>query len=95
MSSLKALHIELIEHIVTFLELRDIASLRLTCRAIKSKASQGCFATFFKQDRPADDGCTTKICGRHSFVALNLQPAVASTSKRRCRNTTVHTMSFS
>ncbi|KAL2008289.1 hypothetical protein VTN00DRAFT_8271 [Thermoascus crustaceus] len=40
-SPLEALHIELIELIVTFLEPCDIASLRLTSRTIVNKASQG------------------------------------------------------
>ena len=47
-SHLEALPIELIEHIVIFLPLDDIASLRLTSRAMDHKASQGSFATFFK-----------------------------------------------
>jgi hypothetical protein len=47
-SPLQALQIELIEYIVTFLELRDISSLRLTCRALEDKASQGSFTAFFK-----------------------------------------------
>ncbi|KAI1211402.1 uncharacterized protein F4807DRAFT_420288 [Annulohypoxylon truncatum] len=46
-SSLEALPIELVERIVTLLDLRDIASLRLTNRNIESKASQGYFTTFF------------------------------------------------
>ncbi|KAL9078392.1 MAG: hypothetical protein Q9157_002687 [Trypethelium eluteriae] len=47
-SLLEALQIELIENIVIFLELCDIASLRLTSRNIEDKASQGCFTAFFK-----------------------------------------------
>lgn len=47
-SNLQALQIELIECIVTFLELRDISSLRLTCRTLEDKASQGSFTKFFK-----------------------------------------------
>jgi len=47
-SHLETLPIELIEHIVIFLLLDDIASLRLTSRAMEDKASQGSFATFFK-----------------------------------------------
>ncbi|KAI9664772.1 MAG: hypothetical protein M1821_006220 [Bathelium mastoideum] len=46
--SLEALPIELIEHIVTFLELDDIASLRLTSRTIENDASQGSFTALFK-----------------------------------------------
>ncbi|KAI0533029.1 hypothetical protein GGR58DRAFT_522184 [Xylaria digitata] len=45
--SLESIPIELTEHIVTFLNLRDIASLRLTNRSIESKASQGHFTKFF------------------------------------------------
>ena len=45
---LEALPIELIEHIVTFLEPRDIASLRLTSRTIENNASHGSFTSLFK-----------------------------------------------
>lgn len=47
-SPLEALQIELIEHIVTFLELCDIASLRLTSGAMENKASQGSLTALFK-----------------------------------------------
>ncbi|KAL9093955.1 MAG: hypothetical protein Q9165_003878 [Trypethelium subeluteriae] len=47
-SLFEALPIELTEYIVTFVELRDVATLRLTSRDIKNKASQGCFTAFFK-----------------------------------------------
>ncbi|KAI1455546.1 hypothetical protein F4805DRAFT_435908, partial [Annulohypoxylon moriforme] len=46
-ASFEALPIEVVEQIVTLLDLQSIASLRLTCHNIKSKASQGCFAKFF------------------------------------------------
>lgn len=45
--SIEALPIELIEHIVQHLDLRSIASLRLTSRNIETKASQGSFAKYF------------------------------------------------
>lgn len=48
MSPFENLHTELVELVVSFLELRDIASLRLTCRNIEGKASQQSFSTFFK-----------------------------------------------
>ena len=47
-SPLQALPIELIECIVTFLELCDISSLHLTCRTLEDKASQGSFIEIFK-----------------------------------------------
>ena len=47
-SPLEALPVELIEHIVTLLDFRDIAALRLTSRTLDSKASQGSFTAFFK-----------------------------------------------
>ncbi|KAI0410730.1 hypothetical protein F5X98DRAFT_368628 [Xylaria grammica] len=43
------LPIELIEYIVTFLDVRDIASFRLTSRNLESKASQGHFKGFFTE----------------------------------------------
>ncbi|KAI1639380.1 hypothetical protein F4809DRAFT_638639 [Biscogniauxia mediterranea] len=46
-ASLETLPIELVECIVTLLDLRDIASLRLTSCSIESKASQGHFAALF------------------------------------------------
>lgn len=48
-SHLEALHIELAEHITTFLKLSDIASLRLTSRTMDHKASHGSFTTFFRR----------------------------------------------
>lgn len=48
MSLLEALQVEIVESIVSFLELRDIASLRLTCRTIEDKASNQSFASFFR-----------------------------------------------
>jgi hypothetical protein len=48
MSHLEALQVELVEHIVTFLEFSDIASLRLTGRAMESKASYGSFTAHFR-----------------------------------------------
>lgn len=48
-SSLQALPIELIECIVTLLELRDVSSLRLTCGTLEDKASQGSFIEYFKR----------------------------------------------
>lgn len=47
-SPLEALPVELVGLIVTFLEPCDIASLRLTSRAVENKASQGSFTTLFK-----------------------------------------------
>ncbi|GAD95577.1 hypothetical protein AOR_1_870114 [Paecilomyces variotii No. 5] len=47
-SALEALHTELVELIVIYLEPHDIASLRLTSRTITDKASWGCFSTLFK-----------------------------------------------
>lgn len=47
-SPFEALPIELIEYVVTFLELHDIASLRLTSRTLENKASHGSFISFFK-----------------------------------------------
>ncbi len=46
-SPLEALQIELVEYIVTFLELRDISSLRLTSGTLEDKASRGSFIAFF------------------------------------------------
>ncbi|KAL1999309.1 hypothetical protein VTN02DRAFT_4710 [Thermoascus thermophilus] len=46
-SPLEALPIELVELIVTFLEPRDVASLRLTSRIVADKTSQGSFAARF------------------------------------------------
>lgn len=47
MATLAALPIELVENIVTNLDLRDVSSLRLTCREIGNKASQLSFAALF------------------------------------------------
>ncbi|KAL1875521.1 hypothetical protein Plec18167_005457 [Paecilomyces lecythidis] len=48
-SALEALHTELVELIVVYLEPHDIASLRLTSRTIREKASWGCFGALFKR----------------------------------------------
>lgn len=45
---LEALPIDLIEHIVTPLDLSGIASLRLTSRPVQSKAFRVSFTAFFK-----------------------------------------------
>ncbi|OTB09180.1 hypothetical protein M426DRAFT_134044 [Hypoxylon sp. CI-4A] len=45
--SLEALPIELVGHIVTLIDLRDIVSLRLTSRNVESKVSQQHFARYF------------------------------------------------
>lgn len=48
MSPLETLQIELLESIVSYLELCDVASLRLACRTIEDKASQQSFTSFFR-----------------------------------------------
>lgn len=48
-SPLETLTIELVELVVALLDRTDIAALRLTCRSIETKVSQGRFTTFFKQ----------------------------------------------
>ncbi|XDG01015.1 hypothetical protein ABKA04_000630 [Annulohypoxylon sp. FPYF3050] len=45
--SLETLPVELISHIVTLIDLRDIVSLRLTSRTVESKVSQQHFANYF------------------------------------------------
>lgn len=47
-SSFRLLAVELVEEIVTYLDVHDIAALRLTCREIERKASYGSFAEYFK-----------------------------------------------
>ncbi|OAQ65884.1 hypothetical protein VFPPC_07518 [Pochonia chlamydosporia 170] len=49
MANLTALHTELIDHISTYLDVPDIASLRLTCRTMGRKATSSKFTALFKQ----------------------------------------------
>lgn len=46
---LENLHVELFENIMTYLDISDIASFRLTSRTTESKVSQRSLATFFEQ----------------------------------------------
>ncbi|EFX03886.1 f-box domain containing protein [Grosmannia clavigera kw1407] len=46
---LNSLPIELVDLIVSYLNVKDIASLRLSCRALNEKASYGRFTTFFRR----------------------------------------------
>ena len=46
---LEGLPVELIEQIAVLLELYDLWDLRLVCRALAAKASQGHFKKYFRQ----------------------------------------------
>ncbi|KAH8680556.1 hypothetical protein BX600DRAFT_504332 [Xylariales sp. PMI_506] len=48
-STMKDLPVEIVEHIVSMLDVRDVASLRLVDRQLEMKASYGHFAALFKR----------------------------------------------